>query len=494
MKNTSICKITYIIIVCLLIPVFLNFQHESNILVREEPLPNLVFVFSDQHRRHALGFMNEDPVYTPNIDRFARQGIVMKHAISNVPVCSPYRAMLLTGRFPLSTGMTGNTSPNNPGRELNPEEISIAEVLKERGYRTGYIGKWHLDDPTTREQVLNYDPDNGRGWDTYTPPGPERQGFDYWYAFNAFGDHANPHYWKNSPDMIEVNEWSPKHEVNKAIEFIEREGTDQPFALFVSHLPPHGPYVPPQKYREIYEYVDSDLLLNRPNANPGSEKARRKVKGYYAAVSGVDDQFGRLMKFLEQKGLTENTIVVFSSDHGEMMGSHGKFNKGVYYEEAIGIPFIIRWPEKLKPGVNKTVLGVPDVMPTLLGLMDVTIPDAVEGRDLSEYLLHQSQPATNTTFLAQYPFTTKEIERLLSQGIDWRKRGWRGIRTPRYTYIVDRGIDGEKEQRILFDNKRDPDQLDPEFVEGKAHSPKMRKLNRILQEWMSKMDDPFPLK
>ena len=461
---------------------------------KQKKRPNLIYVFSDQHRRQALGFMNEDPVYTPHLDQFARQGMVMDNTISNAPVCTPYRAMLLTGRYPLSTGMTTNCSPNNPGLQLSPDEVSIGNVLKNAGYKTGYIGKWHLDDPTDRDMVLNYDPDNGRGWDTYTPPGPERQGFDYWHAYNAYGDHAHPHYWNNNSQMIQVDDWSPHHEVNKAMDFIKGRKKDQPFALFMSHLPPHPRYQPPEKYKQIYDYLDPKDLITRKNVDLNSKSGKRaleKIKGYFAAISGIDKQFGRLMAFLDKENLTENTIVVFSADHGEMMGSHGRFNKNIYYEEAIDIPFIIRWPGHIKPGHNDMIMGVPDIMPTLLGLMDIKIPGVVEGKNYARKLCTGRAGGSQSTFLAHYPANTKQKRKLKAMGKDWRQLGWRGIRNQRYTYVVDHGNDGKELQRLLFDEVNDPWQMNPTIVNGPVKGSLMKSLNEQLSDWMRVTHDSF---
>jgi len=345
--------------------------------------PNLLFVFADQWRRQAVGVMGEDPVITPNMDGFAQQGLLFENAVSVCPLCSPHRASFLTGKYPLSTGVFTNCKPSLD-MMLSPQEVCISDVLKANGYDTGYIGKWHLDLP---EQYNCVEPESGaRDWDAYTPPGPKRHGFDYWYSYGTYDQHLSPHYWRDTPEMIKVDQWSVEHETDKSIEYIREHGKDKPFALFLSWNPPHSPYdLVPQKYRELYRDVDVKL---RPNVKTesleahtgeilgsGEELLRENIKNYFAAVSGLDDNFGRLLKTLKDEGLHENTLVVLSADHGDMLGSHGLMAKHVWYEESIGIPMLMQWPGKIKKGREKTLLGSADIMPTLLGLMELPIPD-----------------------------------------------------------------------------------------------------------------------
>jgi arylsulfatase A-like enzyme len=275
--------------------------------------PNLLFVFADQYRKQAVGFMNEDPVLTPNLDRLAGEGLAFTNAVSTCPICSPFRAMLMTGRFPMSTGITSNCMPGTD-LQMDENETCIGDILKTSGYWTGYIGKWHLEIPSLNRAEFPADSATD-AWDGWTPPGRRRHGFDFWYAYNCNGKHFDPNYWKDSPKRIDLDQWSVAHETDMAIEFIRQRPVNQPFALFMSWNPPHNPYVAPHRYMEMYEGRD---LPDRPNVEP-DERYRQRFRSYLAAVNSCDDHFGRLISFLEQEGLSENTIVVFTSDHGEMM-------------------------------------------------------------------------------------------------------------------------------------------------------------------------------
>ncbi|MCC6488821.1 MAG: sulfatase [Candidatus Hydrogenedentes bacterium] len=448
--------------------------------------PNLVFVFPDELRRHAIGCMGEDPVITPNLDEFARQGMILTHAISNRPVCSPYRASMLTGRYPFSTGVTTNCWSHTVqyGIHLRESERCIGDVLKDQGYACGYIGKWHLESPC--EPALFRHADNS-AWDEFTPPGPRRHGFDFWHSYGCHDNHMKPHYWiGNAPRdaYVEFEDWSPRHEAGVAIDFIRnRDGkqrpSDRPFALFVSMNPPHMPFelVPPE-YLERYGDKTSEQLLTRPNVNLETElgqTAKRWGKHYFAAVTGVDEQFGRIVQCLREEGLDDNTIVVFTSDHGEMMGSQGRMYKSWWYEESLGVPFIIRWPGHVSEGRDDLLFSVPDVMPTLLGLMGLStqIPSVVEGTDYSRILRGQNmeRPAS-----ALY----------LNHDPDAPRAGARGVRTPRYTYVIERTSDGEVPH--LYDNEADPYQT--RDIAG-TNEPLERSLTAELMGWLEKTGDPW---
>lgn len=473
--------------------------------------PNLLFIFADQWRRQSVGFMNEDQVLTPNMDKFAKESMAFDNAISTFPLCSPHRGSLLTGRYPLSIGMFTNCKPG-VDVALGIDEICISDVLKKEGYDTGYIGKWHLD-----ESERNYceNPESGaKGWDAYTPPGPKRHGFDFWYSYGADNNHMSPHYWKDSNKAIKINQWSPEHETDIAIEYIKAHGRNQgancnqsnPFALFISWNPPHSPYDKvPEKYKKIYEDMDIQL---RPNVNAkevkglfshtgekigeGIEALTKFTKNYFAAVTGLDENFGRLLKTLNEQGIEDDTIVVLSSDHGDMMGSHGLMAKHAWYEESIGIPFVIRWPNNIMPGREKTLLSSVDVMPTLLKLMNIPIPSSVEGTDISPAILGEKMQPITSAFICACPGRDVFLKELNPKGIDPKTLGWRGVKTCRYTYVVYKGyLPGEKTQRLLYDNEKDPYQLNPLCLEDVSENITAQQLEQELKEWIKKLDDPF---
>ena len=367
--------------------------------------PNLLVVLADQFRAAAMGCMGQDPTHTPALDRLAREGRVCTDAVSTYPVCSPARAMLLTGRYPWSNGVPFNVNSETATRGVGllASARCWSDVLSEEGYRLGYIGKWHLTPPTAEDEVHGEGRrEDGKVWDAWTPP-EQRHGFSFWYSHGCCDRHFEPHFWtsdaaQDSPHR--VHQWSAAHETDVAIEFLrgaadsaEPHAKSEPFALMVSFNPPHQPFdqVPPEHLSRYEELSDTDLL-GRPNVDLTSELGADAVqvsRQYFAAVSAVDEQIGRLLEQLEELGVADDTVVVFTSDHGMQLGSHGLMYKNVPFEESSLVPFVVRWPGHVPVGCDDILLGSVDVAPTLLGLLGLAdrIPAEVEGQDCSAALL-----------------------------------------------------------------------------------------------------------
>lgn len=452
--------------------------------------PNLLFIFPDQMRGSAMGFLGEEPVLTPNLDRLAEQSIVFTEAASNYPVCSPFRAMFMTGQYSHHNGVVSNclnrTAPY--GVELKKESRCWSDVLADKGYSLGYIGKWHLEAP--------YEPyidcANNRGamkWNEWTPP-DRRHGFSYWYGYNTYDFHMRPLYWDTNAGRQEfhyVDQWGPEHEADLAIEFLKdqsgtRRDPRKPFALVVSMNPPHTPYSQhPACYDEPYAKMTDEELCRRPNIPPagtrGGKLYRAQIRNYYAMITGVDEQVGRILGALDELGMADNTLLVFTSDHGNCLGIHNHDTKSVPEEESMQIPLLIRFPGKLKPRRDDLLISVPDLYPTMLGLLGLEseIPDAVDGTNYAALLATgeakrpSSQPYLNIP--AEAP-----------------SQGRRGVRTDRYTLVIDR-VPNQEERVVLYDRKTDPYQLQnlaeeqPEVVE--------RLKREELEPWLKRMEDPW---
>jgi arylsulfatase A-like enzyme len=456
--------------------------------------PNLVFVFPDEFRQQAMGFMGQDPVVTPNLDQFAEESLVLTQAISNCPICSPYRGMLYTGMYPLSNGVVNNCYSNTIPYDIELKDSArcLTDVLHTAGYHQGYIGKLHLHLP--KEENIPYtegwrgEPGEGTFWDAYTPPGPGRHGIDFWYSYGCCDQHLTPHYWTGEAPVdkrIDVNEWSVKHETDIAIDYIcntdgTRRDPEKPFALFVAHNPPHMPFDEvPEKYLATYAGKGNTELLNRPNLTENeNHPAFKSVRNYFAAITGVDEQFGRILATLEEEGLTDNTIVIFTSDHGEMMGSHGLMGKVVWFDESLLVPFMIRWPQAITPGQDELLFGTPDIMPTLLGLLGLEkdFSAGVEGSNYAAAFL--GQPCNRPTS-AYYFFTAPQFP-------DQPDR--RGVRTNRFTFVIIRHAQGD--ELVLHDNRNDPYQLE-NIADQNPNV--VRELTLELKEWLRKTNDPWQI-
>lgn len=453
--------------------------------------PNILYIFADQWRYQAVGCHGADEVVTPCIDRFAAESMRFTHAYSTFPLCSPHRASLLTGKYPYSVGMWTNCKIGLEEKiMLKPQETCIANVLKDYGYQTGYIGKWHLD-----ASELNFKPNplsGAKEWDAYTPPGERRQGFDYWLSYGACDDHLNPHYWEDNETQIKPGKWSAEFETDKAMEYIgSRKDEESPFALFLSYNPPHLPYeLVPEKYYENWKNTPIHFRPNVPNEFQ-DERMTTISRQYFAAVQGIDEQFGRLMEYLKENGLEENTVVVLSADHGEMLGSHGKMSKNIWYEESIHIPLMIRQKGRIESADNNEIVASPDHMPTLLELLDVPVPVTCEGYSHKKGMFEEDKDVPQDMFLCSYPGGAEMVAEFEKAGLTHKAYGWRGIKNHKYTYVVYNGyVPMEVRREMLYDCEADPYEMSP--MEGDEIPKDLRDhFRKRLRGYLEKTKDPF---
>jgi arylsulfatase A-like enzyme len=453
--------------------------------------PNLLFFIADQWRGSALGFLGQDPVLTPSLDKLSREGLALTHCVSSYPVCSPYRAMLMSGQFPHQNRVLGNCNSDGAkyGYELPATARCWSDVLKDKGYSLGYIGKWHLDSP--HEPYVN-SANNSRtfAWNEWTPPA-RRHGFDFWYAYGTFDLHLHPEYWTTDAPRdrrTKVSQWGPEHEANLAIRYLRNEGgkfrsPQKPFALVVSMNPPHTPYNQvPKKYVERYGNKTWRDLLTRTNVDlaenaAGGRVAKDNLKNYFACISGVDDQIGRVLAALDGAGLAKNTIVVFTSDHGCCLGAHNEATKNVAWDESLLVPFLIRWPGHIQARRDDLLLTPPDIYPTLLDLMGFAadVPATVQGTSYASIVRDGSGRRPTSAWYMFVPYGQPGL-------------GRRGVRTQSHTLVCKRDREGA-ERRELYDDVADPCQLRdlaaarPELVQ--------QLLTTELEPWLRKMHDPW---
>lgn len=463
---------------------------------------NLLYIFADQWRAEAVGALGSDQVITPNIDRFASESVCCTNAYSTFPLCSPHRASLMTGKYPFRVGMWTNCKIGLEEKiMLKPQELCIGNVLKDAGFSTGYIGKWHLD-----ASELNFDPNPKSGakeWDAYTPPGERRQGFDYWLSYGACDDHLDPHYWKDDAVQIKPGKWSAEYETDKAIEYMEeKKSGEEPFALFVSYNPPHLPYeLVPDRYYDKFKDMEVHYRPNVPESM--QEKGgllETQTRQYFAAVHGIDDQFGRILAWLKENGLEENTMVVLSADHGEMLGSHGLMSKNIWYDEALHIPLMFRQKGRLIPGRNEAIFASPDHMPTLLELLDIEVPKTCEGFSHAKSLTAQTEAEKEAAhsgepedmLICSYPGGGDMVAAFSKLGLTHKSYGWRGIRTKQHTYVITNGYaPGEKQREFIYDRENDPYEMNPLEVEKDCSDEQILQFRERLKYYLELTEDPF---
>ncbi len=260
----------------------------------------MVFVFADQWRAQATGYAGDPNVRTPNLDRLAGRSVNFTNAVSCCPVCSPYRASLLTGQYPLTHGVFLNDVP------LRNEATSIAEVYHRAGYQTAYIGKWHLD---------------GNHRSAFIPR-ERRQGFEFWKVLGCTHAYNNSFYYGDEDVKLKWEGYDSIAQTREAQQYIRDHAGGSPFLLVLSWGPPHDPYeTAPQKYRDLVKPENITLRPNVPEQD--KDKARQAAAGYYAHIAALDDCVGDLLETLRETGIERDTIFVFTSDHGDMLYSHG---------------------------------------------------------------------------------------------------------------------------------------------------------------------------
>ena len=355
--------------------------------------PNLLFIMSDDHAAHAISAYGSRINETPHLDRIARNGMRFDSAFCTNSICTPSRAAILTGTYNhVNKATTLDT-------HLDNTQWTFPQSLQEAGYTTGIIGKWHL----------------GHG------PRHDPVGFDFWRILPGQGHYDNPVMLEADGNVVERGGYVTDLITDDCIDFIG-EHKDEPFALFCHHKASHRTWNPAPRHFTLYDDVDipepttfhddldgraeviksvkmhmmdldpiTDLKAVVPEGLSREEEMewryQRYIKDYLRVVTAMDEGIGRMLDKLEQEGLADNTIVVYTSDQGFFLGDHGWFDKRLMYEESLGMPLLIQYPERIKPGTSSDDIVVNvDFGPTLLDLMGVAIPDHVQGRSFAPIL------------------------------------------------------------------------------------------------------------
>jgi arylsulfatase A-like enzyme len=379
----------------------------------------------------------------------------------------------MSGRYSWQT----NTVHNE--QSLEPGVPGLGETFQKNGYRTGYVGKWHLH----------------HGENTYVPKGPYRFGFEYFHIWT----NTNKHYDgiafdPETGERVTMSGYQPTRMTDQALDFIQsQKGGEQPWFLVVSWNPPHPLFDPPEEQRK--KYNPSSLKL-RPNVRPSipaddlanpypqlksasMDKLRETAQGYYGGISAIDKEFDRLLKALEQNGMAEDTIVVYSADHGEMLGSHGHMAKQMPHEESCRVPFLVRLPGAHKPIASNALFASIDIYPTLCGLAGISVPAHCSGHDLSGIIR-----GDGNTHEPEMVFLMNEKGPANRQEVNVPT--YRGVRTRTHTYAIQ--LDG---RWCLYDNVKDPYQM-RNLVRDEASQSLIKKLDAALIAWSESTGDPFP--
>ncbi len=457
----------------------------SNSHPRASSAPNVLWICTDQQRWDTIASLGNDAIRTPNIDRIVRSGVAFEKAFCQSPICTPSRSSFLTGRYASSIRACSNG--NDRWAEAAP---LVTQLMADGGYRCGLAGKLHLAGCRSRVEPRPKD-------DGYAEFHWSHSHRDLWPEGHAYADWVREK-GGDLGSLYQANGYlSPElHQTtfcaDKAIEFMDRKW-DRPWLMSVNFFDPHLPFDPPPEYRDRYDaeslpppaFRDSDLAAQErlaevdfqyPARPPEAFDAMDKTAAYYAMIEQVDAHVGRMLDCLERTGQRDNTLVIFMSDHGEMLGDHGLIAKGCrFYEGLVRVPLTLSWPGVIEEGRRSNALvELVDVAPTLLDYAGLEIPEAMAGRSLRPLLEGGADRHRDAVRCEYYSALS-----LLAPG----REHWNGsygtmIRTERYKLVAYHGTGlGE-----LFDLEADPDEFDNLWDHPEHAEIRLKLISRMMDQ------------
>jgi len=500
-----------------------SLQSHNNPVAKQSKEPNIVIMMCDQLTARVLSCYG-GPVHTPNIDRLAREGVRFTQASCPTPYCSPTRASFVMGVYPHTHGIGQNVGSRQIG--LNKDDLTTEKILNADGYITHHYGKWHLVHPGHYPDMPYY-PDHYRqfpeyrdefasDWEKARKLGPDQ--YQEWYdlilpievwpklqrAVDAMGDcWADMYYSKFTTKMgrlkMPVSKYFDVRVADLTVKKIkEVQNKDKPFMVTCSFNSPHDPYALPSPYYEMYDPDKIELPANRnvrekrfeqewarrtvadiDKPGMGDPSIREFLRIYYGSVRLIDDQVGRVLKTLDEANLTDETLIIFLADHGDMVGGHGMARKSTtaFYEEVVNVPMIVRYPRMFKPQVNEMAVNHVDFMPTILDILDKPIPDHVQGQSLVPYLTGKRDPATSYPYkfserIQAHPQAKREIMPTTKAHFMIRGQGWKYLRY----------FEGDE---YLYNYEKDPGELKNLINDPECHNIRT-KLSNELDAWLKR--------
>ena len=437
--------------------------------------PNIIFIMSDDHAAHAISAYGSRVNQTPNIDRLAREGMLMRNVFVTNSICTPSRAAILTGQYSHLNGVP-------VFNRFDSSRMTVAKLLQQGGYYTGMIGKWHL--------------------------GSDPGGFDRWEILPGQGAYFNPILYTATAEKTYTDRYVTDVITDLAIDFLKTRPREKPFFLMLHNKAPHRPWEPDAVHRAqfanrwipepetlwdpyttrtdalhenlqrvVADMTRRDLKLAPPVGLAGAEltawlgvkpdsvtidrngtqvtltgealgrwKYQRYMQDYLATIQSVDDNVGRLLKYLDDNGLSKNTVVIYTSDQGFFLGDHGLFDKRFMYEESLRMPFLVRWPAAIKAGATGEAMALNvDFASTFLDLAHVPIPADMQGRSLAPVFRGRTPADWRTSMYYRYYHDPG----------DHNTRAHYGVRTRTHKLIYF----WKKDQWELFDLVSDPHEM-----------------------------------
>jgi arylsulfatase A-like enzyme len=397
----------------------------------------------DQHSAFILGCAGHGQVQTPNLNRLAAESTYFTRAVANSPVCSPCRASIQSGLYWHTHGVDAN------GVRLRTGFSCLAEVFQAGGYHTGYIGKWHLD---------GGDPSDDPGG--HIPTGPRRQGWREWWGYERNHEYFDVFRYNTAGEKVRVPgyDWEPAWHTDITLDFIQRHRDEaQPWCFYASYGPPHKPNQCPREFLDRYDPESFTLTPAQKRNFPDEARLRQELRVYYAQVTAIDHEVGRILRGIDEMRVADNTIVLYCSDHGDVLGSHGKLRgKWKPYATAFRVPTMIRWPGRVRAQRTEALIGSPDLPATIVDLAGLSAPISWQGRSMAPHCRGESQ----------------ELHDALPMGM----RGWDGVYDGRYIY-------SEGREHVLYDHHTDPHELHNLIQDAPTLAAKMkRRLGEVMMQ------------
>jgi len=453
--------------------------------IQADSRPNIIFILADDHDIQAISSYGSTLINTPGIDRLAQEGVRFTNCFNVISLCAPSRAALITGKYNRLNGVL------RIGDRLDEKQETFPKLLQQSGYQTALIGKWHLE--------------------------TEPQGFDYYSVLPGQGKYFN------CPMKVKGQPWSNGNLggipaegyitdviTNQAIDWLKKTNAGKPFLLMIHHKAPHGPHEYPEKYGKLF--ADADLPFpetfndDYSEKNPGlkdqnagysrldhiypnhfTEKVPEGMdretykkwayqsffKGYLRLVASLDENIGRLLRYLDESGLAKNTLVVYTSDNGFFLGEHGLFNKMWMYEESMRLPLIIRFPGIAKPGsINKEMVSILDFAPTFADFSNARIPSTLQGKSI-RLLIESKKPVNWRESIYYHYFNQFEVPE------------HEGIRTKEYKLIRFYNPKGNSFNEMYSLNN------DPGEMKNLYLNPKYKSVKKRLENSLNEMKTTF---
>ncbi len=472
--------------------------------------PNLLFIICDELRYDSTAAYGNRDLRVPNLNKLASQSVVYRNAYVSQPVCTPSRSTLLTGLWPHTNGCTANNIP------LKPSAQCVPQLLDDPAYRTAYYGKWHLGDEIFAQHGFQEWISIEDMYHKYYRPGRNQDAkSSYWHYLNGLGypTGKNGYYSRTFARNLEYQRSKPCFLQKKACEFLERN-QNNPFVLYVSFLAPHMPFTGPlnalynpEEYNPYKLYLPSNLKAAPGPDDPlryrllhatmkRSPEAWRKVTAnYWGLITEIDLSVGLILKRLEDLGLADNTLVVFTTDHGDMMASHGMIAKTVMYQESARVPLMMRIPWLARSGrkIMEQVSDI-DMVPTLLDLLGKRPQPGLQGRSMREVMERRRPP--RDVFIEWNPqnhrWQSDAPDSIPGVSAEARKRAARAsirtIITPDGWKLCWSNYDKSQ----LFNLRMDPGETENLFYSGKYRSVISSLCNKI-HRWQQATGDSVKL-